>query len=173
MAIYKEDIADVDLLGGNLHRTFMNMQIGEGDGSANRFGANVLIGGSPANLAGASCVGYFIRPDGITLVLSGTVSGNKAYIDLPTAAYAREGNFTLTIKISGSGYANTVRIVDGTVVNTTSGDISDPAGDLPSLAQYEQVVEDAQAASEEIESLHVTATQITGTRYKLEITKDE
>lgn len=173
MAIFNEDIVNVDLQGGNLQRGYLNMQVGEGDGSANRFGVNVLNGGEPASLSGASCVGYFIRPDGITLVLNGTVSGNKAYVDLPAAAYAKEGNFSLAIKITGSGYENTLRIVEGTVINTTTGEISDPAGQLPSLEQYEEAVEDAEAAAEIIESMHVAATQITGTRYKIEITKDE
>lgn len=166
MAVYKENFIDVKLEGGNIPRSFFNCQVGEGDGYADRIGARLFMDGEPEAITGA-CIGYFIRPDGISLVIGGTVSGNTAYVDLPPAAYAREGTFSLAIKVSDqTGYYKTVRIVDGSVVNTTTGEIYDPASAIPSPAQYAQDVAAAEAAAATIASYAINAVQITGTRYK-------
>ena len=172
MAISKENIVNVDILSGTIHRSFMNNSIGEGDAAGDRIGVRVMKGSQPASLSTAACIGYFIRPDGITLVINGTISGNTAYVDLPLAAYAKTGQFALAIKVSGTGYAETLRIVDGTVVDTTTGEISDPAGDVPSLEELMAVISAAEAAAATIDGLSITATQISGTRYKIAVTKE-
>lgn len=169
----KKNIADIDLNQGTILRSFQNRIIGEGDDSADVFGVRIFEDGAAVSLAGAVCFGYFIRPDGITLVLSGSVSGNTAEVSLPSAAYAKEGNFTLAIKVSGSGYADTMRIVDGTVVNTSTGEIADPAQSVPSLQELLAVISDAEDAADAIEALSVSATQIEGTRYKISVVKEE
>ena len=171
MAIYREDIIDIDLANGNVFRTFMNKILSEGDAGAARFGVRVLRNGAEVSLSGAACIGYFIRPDGVTLVLNGSISGSTARVELPEAAFARCGKFTLTIKVSGGGVTSAVRIVDGSVVESTSADIYDPSGEIPSLEDYEQAIAAAEAATSNIEALSVTATLITGTRYKIGVTK--
>lgn len=171
MAVRNENIVTVDLNDGNIFRSFFNRMIGEGDNMANRFGVQIRENGEAVSLVGAACVGYFIRPDGITLVIDGTVSGNTAYVDLPEAAYAKAGNYTLTIKVSGTDFVDTMRIVDGTVVETTTGDIADPASAVPSIDDLLAVIGRAEDAADTIDELNVSATQITGTRYKIAVTK--
>ena len=170
MAIFMEDILDIDLIGGGFHRSFMNHALGAGDTAGNVFGVRLLKNGEPTSMVGAACIGYFIRADGNTLVINGNVSDGKAYVTLPAAAYAIEGQFTLAIKVSGTGFADTMRIVDGTIVPTTTSPIFDPSSDVPSLEDLMDVIERAENAADEIDKISISATQITGTRYKIAVT---
>ena len=132
MAIYNEDIIDVELTGGNIARSFMKKTIGEGDALANRFGIRAYRNGVAENLGG-TCLGLFIRADGGTLPVEGVVSGNEAYVELPQACYAVEGQFALSIKVINGNATGTLRIVDGVVDNTTTGSTVDPGTVIPSI----------------------------------------
>lgn len=170
MAVPREDFVDIELNNGTIFRSFMNMAIGGGDNSANIFGVRMIKNGEPADTTGLACVGYFIRPDGNTLVINGSISGNMAYVTLPAAAFVVEGNYSLVIKVSGTGFTETLRIVDGTVVKTTTETILDPASVVPSLEDLLEVIERAENAADEINSISVSAEQIAGTRYKIAVT---
>ena len=172
MAQYKNDIADVELECGTIHRSFAHASIGQGDGGGLRYGIRLKRNGAPVNLDGASCIGYFIRPDKITLVINGTTSNGAAYVELPQAACAVEGTFSLVIKVAGTGFAETMRIVDGTVVQTTTGSIADPSSEVPTLEELTAIIAEAEEAAETIDGLSVSATQIMGTRYKIAVTKE-
>ena len=167
------DMVNIEVQGGRTFRSFCNRIISEGDGYANVFGVRMFNNGQPYNPTGCVCTGYFIRPDGITLICGGYVVGNEAYVQLPPAAYAKEGNYTLAIKVSGNGVFTTTRIVDGTVNGTTTGNVSDPSSAIPDIATVEALIEDAEEAAAPIEKLHVSVENITGTRNKLTVTKDE
>ena len=167
MAVYKEDIQTIDLETGTISRTFLNKALGEGDSYGDRFGVIVQRGGQPVDLTGVSVSGFFIRANGTTESLSGSRSGSKCWVDLPAACYAVEGNFTLGIKLTHSGTTVTARIVDGTIVNTSLGSIYDPGSLIPDLADWTALVSRAEAAAEKIESFDITATLISGTRYRL------
>ena len=173
MAIRKDHILDIDLNNGSVYRSFLNHSIGGGDNSGDVFGVRVFKNRNPQSLSGGACVGFFIRADDTTLVINGTVSENVAYVVLPEAAYVKEGQFTLTIKISGTGFADSMRIVDGTVIRTSTNALVDPGSVVPSLADLMAVIERAEDAADEINGITIAATQITGTRYKLSVTKEE
>ena len=132
MAIYKEDFVDIELMNGNINRNFCNRSIGEGDALANRFGIRAYRNGVAENLGG-TCVGLFIRADGGTVTVEGVVSGNEAYVELPQACYAVEGQFALAIKVINGNATGTLRIVDGVVDNTTTGSVVDPGTIIPSI----------------------------------------
>jgi uncharacterized Ntn-hydrolase superfamily protein len=117
MAIYKNDIVDVELNGGGILRERMNRRIGKSDDDANRFGVRVKRNGEAESMAGISCAGYFTNSQGGRITLTGTVSGNEAYVTLTDACYTYAGPFRLAIKLSGGGVTSTVRIVDGMVEN--------------------------------------------------------
>ena len=120
MANYREDIVDVELTSGTVHRSNLNHTLGGGDYDADRFGVRAFRNSSPENLPG-NVSGYFVRADGYTVAIpSGVVSANKAYITLPAACYEVEGKFTLSIKLTGSGINGTIRIVDGVVARTST-----------------------------------------------------
>lgn len=131
--IQKMDLINVDLNNGTVSRSFMNRTIGEGDILANRFGVRVLRDGEAVDLTGATCNGYFIRSDGATVAITGSVSGNVAYVELPQTCYAVEGQFALAIKLTGEGVTGTMRIIDGVVENTTTGSAVDPGTIIPNI----------------------------------------
>jgi len=145
MAIYHEDIVDIELEGGNIHRAFLNTAIGSGDELANRFGVRAFRNGQPENIGG-TCFGLFVRADGATVAIAnGTVSGNVAYVTLPEACYAVEGQFTLAIKCQGGGVTGTLRIVDGVVSRTSTDETVDPGNIIESVEDLIDAIDDAVA----------------------------
>ena len=172
MALNKTDILDIELKGGSVSRSFLNKQIGEGDISGDLFGVRVFENGESVNLTGVSCVGYFIKPDGTTVVINGSVNGNAAYVILPQSCYAATGNFQLSIKLSGGGITMTARIVDGTIVDTVIGSIVDPGSVIPDLASWTALVSSANTAATNIGKIHIENELIEGTRYKIKVYKD-
>lgn len=146
MAVYKEDIVDIELNSGSIHRSFMSHSIGSGDDMANRFGVRAFRNGEPESIGG-TCAGYFIRADGATVVINnGIVDGNLAYVTLPDACYAVEGNFSLAIKCTGGNAIGTMRIVDGTVARTTTGSPIDPGTVIPSIEDLIEAIDEAVAS---------------------------
>lgn len=146
MAIYKQDIVDVELNSGSVHRSFTGNIIGGGDEAANRFGVRTFRNGEPEDIGG-TCTGYFIRSDGATVVINnGVVDGNTAYITLPDTCYAVEGNFSLAIKCTGGSVIGTLRIVDGTVARTTTGSPIDPGTVIPSIEELLAAIDEAVAS---------------------------
>ena len=149
MANYKEDIVDIELENGTVHRSFLNHTLGSGDEKANRFGVRTFRNGEPESVSNG-CYGYFIRADGTTVgPIEGVITGadsNKAYVTLPAACYAIEGNFQLAIKVTTTTTSGTLRIIDGVVSKTTTDTIVDPGTVVDSVDELVQAIEDAIAA---------------------------
>lgn len=168
---YNEDIIDVDLSTGTIHRSFVNHIIGEGDAKGNRYGARIFRNGEPVSLSMCPIIGYFIRGDGTTVVIEGVATqGNVCYVTLPAACYAVEGQFTLSIKVTGGGVVGTMRIVDGTVVNTAEGTLVDPGSVIPELSDYETLISQAEGLVEDLSEFVIENEQIAGTRYRIKVT---
>lgn len=110
----------VDLAGGAAPVVALR-QIYYGDELANRVGAMVVRYGEPVALTG-SCSASVIRADGTTVPVSGTVSGNEAYVELPAACYAVEGAIQVFVKFNGV----TLLEADGTVRQTETGAVIEP-----------------------------------------------
>ena len=148
MAIYHQDIVDIELNGGSLHRSFLNHSIGLADAAANRFGVRVFRDGVAETLSGVTCQGFFRNANGENIALTsyGTIDGNVAYVTLPQACYNVEGMFTLAIKLVGGGVTGTMRIIDGMVDNTNTGSAVAPTGSVPTYQEVLSVYEQMQAA---------------------------
>lgn len=159
MAVYKRDLANIELESGTIFRSFMGNTIGSGDNNANRFGVRVFRNGQPVDLTGCSCQGIFINAEGTPIALTsyGTVSGNVAYITLPPACYNVEGNFTLAIKLVGDGITGTMRIVDGIVSNTGTNGAVAPTGSVPTYQEIIAQFDEMQAATEAAELVNEKA----------------
>lgn len=150
MAIYKENIVDIDLGKGQIHRAFLNHSIGMYDQQADRFGIRVFRDGEPVNLTGVSVQGVFMPPQGspIAITSGNIVSENVAEVILPQACYNYEGAFTLAIKLvdSTNEVTGTVRIVDGMVDNTHASGTVAPTDAVPTyqeiLAVYDEMLQD-------------------------------
>ena len=169
MAIYKADIADIDLDTGTVHRTFAQRTISEGDTLANRYGVRLWRSGEPVNAGNATCMGYFIRHgNGDTVTINGGLfSGQEAWVELPAACYAHDGGFTLVIKLVGGGVTGTMRIVDGTVVDSMIGSPVDPGSVVPDLASLMAVISRAETAADAIAEFAVYAEQVEGDNYRI------
>ena len=173
MAIYYADIVDIDLDNGTIHRSFAHRTLGEGDVNANRFGVRLWRSGEPVTAAGAQCIGYFIRHGhGDTVTINGGLfSGQEAYVTLPDACYAYDGAFSLVIKLIGGGVTGTMRIVDGTVVDSVIGSPVDPGGVIPDLDELLAVIGRAEAAANTIAGISIRAELVADENYRLIVTK--
>ena len=153
MAVYKQDIVDIELNSGNVHRSFLKHSIGTADAKADHFGVRTFRGGVPVDLSGVSVQGYFRNSQGTNIAITSgnIVSGNVAEVVLPQACYNYEGPFCLAIKLIGDGVTGTMRIVDGVVDNTNTGSAVAPTGAVPTysevLAQYDAMVAATAAAN--------------------------
>ena len=170
----KTDIVNIDLAksSASVYRSFFGHILGEGDINCDTFGVRILHNGEPVSLSGCSCIGFFIRPDGATTVINGTISENVASVTVPEECYALPGCFSLAIKIGGTDFSGTMRIIDGTIVDTSTGSYIDPGTVIPDLADWIALISDAEAAAEDIGKIHIESELITGTRYKMIVYKD-
>ena len=155
--IYQNDIISMDLNRGSVHRSFLNHAISSNDIFGNRFGMRLFKGGEEVDVSMASCIGYFIRADGETVVINGGLAqtDNALSVWLPQSCYAVEGNFTLTLKVSKTEQNGTIttalRIIDGTVINTTTGTLIDPGTVVPALtvAAIVEKISECEAAAQQ------------------------
>lgn len=169
--LYREEIVRVDL-GSPLRRYSVGKVLATGDDRANRFGAEVFRRGAAVSLDGGKVNGYFIPPEGEALLLDGSATGNTAYVELHGACYAQEGRFSLAVKVTADGVTTTLCVFDGWIVATSTDEVRDPGGIVPSLddilekiADMEQATEDAEAAAD---AANMAAEGITGTFSELE-----
>jgi len=158
MAVYKQDIVDVDLNSGTIYRSFLNHSIGMTDNSADRFGVRVFRNGQAEDLTGVAVQGYFRDPNGnnIAITSGNQVSGNVAVVVLPQACYNYEGQFCLAIKLVGGGVTGTVRIVDGVVDNTNTGGAVAPTETVPTYQEILALYDEMADATTEAESVKET-----------------
>lgn len=175
MAIYHEDIVGIDLESGTIHRSFANCMIGEADIAANRYGVRLFRNGEPVNAGTSACVGYFIRHNrGDTVIINGgVVGGNIAYVTLPESCYVYDGPFSLVIKLVGTDISGTMRIVDGTIVDSMIGTAVDPGSAVPDLASLLEVIDQAEEAADYISGFSITTELIDGENYRTIITTPE
>jgi len=146
------NIVDIELNSGNLHRSWLNHSIGTGDAKANCFGVRLFRNGEAVSLTGGSVQGFFRNSHGenIAITSGNKISGNVAYVVLPQACYNYEGQFTLAIKVinSSAGVTGTMRIVDGVVNNTNTGNAVAPTGTVPTYQEVLSVYNEMVAAKE-------------------------
>ena len=113
------------------------------DADSNLIGVEIYDNGKPANISGG-VTGYLIRSDGYTVIISGTLSGNKASIVLPASAYVAVGFASIVIKVG----TTTVAACTGNVYQSTTDAIVDPGHVVPSLAELLAHINDAIQAAD-------------------------
>ena len=102
------------------------------DNNGNLVGVYVYDNGEPATLTG-NVNGYVIRPDGETVPVSGTLSDNRCYIVLPSAAYYIPGIISIVIKLSDTNFSVTLCAVVATVYQSVTDAAVDPGTIIPSI----------------------------------------
>lgn len=158
--LYRSDICNVDI-SKSLVRSYVGIVLATGDDHANRFGAVLNRAGDLVELAdvSVSVLGYFIRPDGETVVCNGTKDGNTVYVDLPAACYTKDGSFSLAIKVSSTEVTQTVRVIDGQIRLTQTETLIDPGDVIPSLEDLMAHIAEMEDATAEAETAAAAANE--------------
>jgi hypothetical protein len=81
-----------------------------GDHAAHSWAVKLTKSGAPASLTGGTAAIRFIRADGVSVIVEGTISGNVASVVFPQEAYAVEGPVRCLFRFTFSnGVLTTVR----------------------------------------------------------------
>lgn len=112
------------------------------DNEGNLIGVEVTEDGSPVTLSGV-VTGYVIRADGCTAIITGTASGNKASITLPSTCYSVVGPISIVIKLGNT----TIGACHGYVYRTTTDAIVDPGHVIPSISELLAQIEACRQAT--------------------------
>ncbi len=151
-----------DLKRGSSQVQVLHGQTFTQDNLGNRVGVVVLDSGEPATLDG-TVTGYVIRADGGTVVVTGAVDGNKAYIDLPESAYAVPGQIQIAIRLTSGSTKTVLGAMTAYVQRTATGTIIDPGHVVPDIddiiAKMDEVDEAIAAAEEATTAANTAATE--------------
>lgn len=116
-------VVRVNPIGGNLFSQ---------DNMGNLIGVELLENGQPATVSG-SVSANVLRADGATVAVSGTLSGNRASVTLPQAAYAVPGMLAVVIKLTTGSVVTTIGAIQAIVYRSSSDTIVDPGTIIPSV----------------------------------------
>lgn len=150
---------DVD---ADIQMTPLKSLYASGDKDAHVFELSLYRGEQEMDLSGASAQGYFIRADGYTVPITGTISGNVLTLTLSEGCYYVVGNFNLIIKVSTAESRKSVFWGNGYVVRSMTDAIVDEENVIPSLdellAQIAAAESAAKAANQAASAANSAAT---------------
>lgn len=109
------------------------------DEAANTFEVEVTNGGEAVTLTG-DVKGYMIRPDGVTVTIDGTSSGNVASVTLPENAYYYTGRANIVIKAEAEDNRVTLAAFTAIVYRDQSDSLVDNDRVIPSLSEIMEIV---------------------------------
>jgi len=116
----------VDLSRGYTPVVWPDALMVSGDVGAHTWRLTVLDNGVPADLSGATITGYFVREDGVTVAVAGTVLGNAASVVLAQNCYAVAGRLGGVLRMEVSDKTVTLSSVIFTVKRLTTDSMVDP-----------------------------------------------
>lgn len=123
---FKQDLTKpvkVHAISGNLFSA---------DNQGNLIGVEVFNNGEPVTLSGTVSANV-IRPDGGTVAVTGSYTGNRASVILPAAAYAYPGIETIVLKLTESEVVTTLAAVVVTIYQASTDVVVDPGTVMPSI----------------------------------------
>lgn len=136
-----------------------------GDNSAHQWLVEVFEHGSPYDLSGCNCTASFIRDDGNTVFVTGTVSENVASVILPSACYAIQGPVRGILRISKNSQVASACETYFVVREGITGSVVDPGEVIPNLddllAQIEAMETATASATDAAESANAAASDAT------------
>ena len=140
-----------------VERTLIRPALLTGDRKAHTFRLTVKRGGEDAAITGASVSAYFVRADGVTVPITGSVDGSSALVTLPEGCYRVPGRFQLVVKLALDGAVSAVFWGDGAVAASDTDAILDEEGVIPSLDEVLAQVAAAEAAAASANSAAASA----------------
>lgn len=115
------------------------------DSAGHRINVDVFDNGVPVSVGG-SVSADVIRSDGETVPVTGAVSGNRAYVILPQAAYAVVGAVQITIKVTEGTTIVTIASFVAYVHESDTDITVDPGTIIPSIQALISQIETAVAS---------------------------
>ena len=147
---------DIDLrCGAQTPQIWPNALMLIGDNLAHTWRVRVFDGGGAVALTGATVTGYFVRTDGNTVAVQGSVEGSTAIVTLAQACYAFEGDLKGVMRLTLGGKTVTLSVLTLMVRKVLTDAIIDPGNVIPSL-------EDLLAQIEAMEKATVAANTAAG-----------
>ena len=143
-----------DLTRGRAQPHFITDALIEvGDAYSHEWNVALTLHGAPVDLTGATVNGYFVRPDGNTVVVAGTASGSVATV-IPTATcFAVKGNVTAIMRVTLNGATVTVDACILVVRKDITSSYVDPGSVVPDLQQLLALIDECEAAAAAAEAV--------------------
>lgn len=131
------------------------------DQNANIIGVEVLDNGAAASLSG-SVVGSVIRNDNATItVQNGTLTGNRASIVLPQAAYVVPGPLHIVIRLISGTVKTVLGACTGYVWRSTTDTITDPEHIVPSIDDLLALIDQMEDSKDACDAAAAKVTGLT------------
>ena len=124
---------------------YLDGNVFSADNAGNLIGVNVFSNGQPASLGGTVSANV-IRSDGVTVPVSGALSGNKVTVVLNQSCYAVSGPISIIFKITYNGAITTVCAVVANVYQSSTDAVVDPGTIIPSIETLISEIEAAVAS---------------------------
>lgn len=115
------------------------------DNAGNLIGVRLSRNGTPYS-GGGTVSANVIRPDGTTVAVPGTLSGNAATVVLPQAAYAVLGAVSIIVKLTVNGAVTTISASIANVYQSSTDVVVDPGTIIPSIETLIAEIEAAVAS---------------------------
>lgn len=139
---------DVDLrCGAQTPQIWPNALMLTGDNLAHTWRVRVFDGGEAVALTGATVTGYFVRTDGNTVAVQGSVEGSTAIVTLAQACYAFEGDLKGVMRLTLGGKTVTLSVLTLMVRKVLTDAIIDPGNVIPSLEDLLAQIEAMETAA--------------------------
>lgn len=139
---------DVDLrCGAQTPQIWPNALMLTGDNLAHTWRVRVFDGGRAVALTGATVTGYFVRTDGNTVAVQGSVEGSTAIVTLAQACYAFEGDLKGVMRLTLGGKTVTLSVLTLMVRKVLTDAIIDPGNVIPSLEDLLAQIEAMETAT--------------------------
>lgn len=123
---------DIDLrCGAQTPQIWPNALMLTGDNLAHTWRVRVFDGGEAVALTGATVTGYFVRTDGNTVAIQGSVEGSTAIVTLAQACYAFEGDLKGVMRLTLGGKTVTLSVLTLMVRKVLTDAIIDPGNVIP------------------------------------------
>lgn len=139
---------DIDLrCGAQTPQIWPNALMLTGDNLAHTWRVRVFDGGRAVALTGATVTGYFVRTDGNTVAVQGSVEGSTAIVTLAQACYAFEGDLKGVMRLTLGGKTVTLSVLTLMVRKVLTNAIIDPGNVIPSLEDLLAQIEAMETAT--------------------------
>lgn len=111
------------------------------DKRAHVFSLTIQRAGKAASMDNVTCTAYFVRADGVTVPIDGTVTGNVVSLTLLPNCYAVPGRFTMAVKLLRGTAEHTVLWVEGNVATSRTDSITSGGSGVQSFDELASAVE--------------------------------